>query len=90
MTSRHIYGPVREHFEGARLLSPVWTLTKGPRRPPCECWSHELGYHLRLTVTDDPLLRTHVCRDGQVLVAVQDEWRKALVRTTGNGQIAET
>jgi hypothetical protein len=40
----------------------VWTLAKDERRAACECWSHELGYELRLTVRGDPLPRTNVCR----------------------------
>ena len=70
--------PQREHFNGPERLSPGWTLTKGQKRAMCEVWSHVLGFELRLSITGDPLPRTHVCRSQQELIATQDEWRGAL------------
>ena len=78
-----MYGPVREHFHGPKREQTVWTLPKRPRKAVCEVWSHELGYELRLTVTDDPLPRTHVCRSQEELIGTQYEWRKALEHAGG-------
>ncbi len=69
--------PQREHFAGAELLSPAWTLSKGQRSAACTVWSHEFGFELRLVVSGDPLPRTEVCRSQEDLIATQDEWRAA-------------
>jgi hypothetical protein len=68
----------REHFSGPQLVSPVWTLRKAQRRAVCEYWTHILGHELRLTVSGDPLPRTHVCKSQEELIATQDDWRNAL------------
>jgi hypothetical protein len=70
--------PQREHFAGAELLSPAWTLWKGQRSAACTVWSHEFGFELRLVVSGDPLTRTEVCRRQEDLIAAQDAWRAAL------------
>jgi hypothetical protein len=59
-------------------LSPVWTLTKDRRAAICELWSHQFGFELRLMISGDDLPRTHVCRDQQEFIAVDEAWRKAL------------
>jgi len=70
--------PIRHTFSKPELLSPGWTLVKGPRRAECQVWSHVLGFELRLSVSGDPLPRTHVCKSQEELVATQEEWREAL------------
>ena len=69
--------PQREHFAGAELLSPVWTLAKGQKRARCEAWSHQFGFELRLFVGTE-LLQTQVVRQQPDLIGVQEEWRAAL------------
>ena len=68
---------VRDYFSGPQLVSPVWTLRKDQRSAVCECWTHILGHELRLTVSADPLPRTHVCKSQEELIATQEKWRKA-------------
>lgn len=70
--------PQREHFAGAELLSPGWTLTKGGKTATLEIWSHQFGFELRLVVAGDPLPRTQVVVTHEDLVRLQDEWRAAL------------
>ncbi len=70
--------PQREHFAGAALLSPVWTLRKGTKTATCEAWSHQFGFELRLTIDDDDLPRTQTCPSADDLVRVQEDWRAAL------------
>ena len=70
--------PIRHTFTKADLLSPAWTLHKGQRRADCEVWSHVLGFELRVTVSGDPLPRTHVCKSQEELIATQEERRAAL------------
>ena len=70
--------PQREHFAGPELLSPAWTLTKGPRVAACTVWSHQFGFELRLVVDGDDLPRTQVCPSHEDLIALQETWRAAL------------
>lgn len=70
--------PQREHFNGAELLSPAWTLRKGTKTAACTVWSHQFGFELRLVVAGDALPRTQVCTTHEDLVALQEQWRKAL------------
>jgi hypothetical protein len=72
------YVPLRSTFTKAERIAPVWTLEKDGRQADCSLWSHVLGYELRLSVSDDPLPRTRVCKDTKELVTVQDEWRQSL------------
>lgn len=69
--------PQREHFNGAELLSPGWTLTKGRKTARCEIWSHQFGFELRLLVGTE-LLQTQVVRTQPDLIRVQEDWRAAL------------
>jgi hypothetical protein len=69
--------PQRQHFNGAELLSPKWTLRRGQKRATCEVWSHQFGFELRLTGRD-PMPRTLVCVTQKDLIRVQEEWRAAL------------
>lgn len=70
--------PQREHFNGAELLSPAWTLTKDGRSAVCTVWSHQFGFELRLAIDGDELPRTQVCPSHEDLIELQDTWRKAL------------
>lgn len=72
--------PQREHFTEPQQLSPAWTLSKGKRSAVCTIWSHEFGFELRLTVTNDSLTRTEVCRTHEDLIGMQEAWRGALER----------
>jgi len=76
-----VYVPVREHFQGPKREQTVWTLQRKSRIAGCEVWTHELGHELRLTISGDPMTRTHVCRSQEELISIQDEWRKALEET---------
>ena len=70
--------PQREHFAGAELLSPVWTLSKGRTSAVCTAWSHQFGFELRLVIAGDELPRTQVVTNHEDLVRLQEEWRAAL------------
>lgn len=70
--------PQREHFAGAELLSPGWTLTKGRKKATLEIWSNQFGFELRLTIDGDDLPRTQVVRTQEDLIRVQEEWHQAL------------
>jgi hypothetical protein len=70
--------PQREHFAGAELLSPAWTLTKGRATAACTVWSNQFGFELRLVIAGDDLPRTQVVRTQEDLIRVQEEWRAAL------------
>jgi hypothetical protein len=72
---------IRDPFNGPERLSPAWTLRKGHKTATCEVWSHLLGFELRLTVTGDPLPRTHVCKSQDELITTDAEWRAALEAT---------
>jgi hypothetical protein len=70
--------PRREHFNGAELLSPAWTLQMAGKSAICVVWSHQFGFALRVAIDGDSLPRTQVCTTHEGLVELQDEWRKAL------------
>ena len=69
--------PQREHFAGAELLSPAWTLRKGQRRATCDVWSHQFRFELRLTVSRE-LVQSEVCRTQEAMIEVQERWRAGL------------
>jgi hypothetical protein len=69
---------MREHFGGAELLSPAWSLQKGRAVAACTIWSNQFGFELRLTITGNDLTRTEVVRTQEDLIRVQEEWRAAL------------
>jgi hypothetical protein len=68
--------PQRQHFSGAELLSPAWTLMKGRNRAECAVWSHSFGFELRLTVGAE-LVQSQVCRTQEDLITYQESWRSA-------------
>jgi hypothetical protein len=73
--------PQREHFGGAELLSPAWTLHKARKSAVCTVWSHQFGFELRLAIDGDSLPRTQVCSSQEDLVRLLDDWRTALEAT---------
>lgn len=70
--------PQREHFNGAELLSPVWTVRKGRKSATCQAWSHQFGFELRVTISHE-LVQSQVCCSQPDMITLQEEWRAAFV-----------